>query len=99
MIIGQELRQEGNKIILTNHIDDTLLRQLCYEEKKVVGKGFTPDKTMRKFGSVTPALLQTDPLLKEGLQAEMVGDSAWADRCYRLFFRLNPEYRCSEGGI
>ncbi|WP_144349814.1 hypothetical protein [Sporomusa termitida] len=99
MIIGQDIQQEGNKIILTNHIDDTLLRQQNYEEKKLVGRGFTPDKKLRKFGSVTPALIQADPLLREGLQAELNGDASWADRCYRLFFRLNPEYRCSEGGI
>ncbi len=99
MIIGQELQQEGNKIILVNHIDDTELRRQCYEEKKAIGKGFTPNKTQRKFGSVTPSLLQADPLLREGFQAEMAGDDKWADRCYRLFFRLNPGYRCSEGGI
>lgn len=99
MIIGQELRQEGNKIILVNHIDDTALRQQCHEERKLIGKGFTPDKAMRKFGSVTPSLLQADPLLREGFEAELNGDDQWADRCYRLFFRLNPDFRCSEGGI
>lgn len=99
MIIGQELLQEGNKITLINHVDDTELRRQCHEEKKLIGKGFTLDKTMRKFGSVTPSLLQADPILREGFQAEMAGDDEWADRCYRLFFRLNPGYRCSEGGI
>lgn len=99
MIIGQELRQEGNRIILTNHVDVSALRRQCHEEKQRIGRGFTADKTMRKFGSVTVSFIQADPLLREGFEAEMAGDSQWADRCYRLFFTLNPEFRCSEGGI
>lgn len=99
LIVGQELMRDGDKVILTNHLNFDELMRHNYEEKKIIGKGFTEKKKMRKFGCATPSLIQSDPLLREGLMAEMQGDDLHADRCYRLFFRLNPQFRCSEGSI
>jgi hypothetical protein len=100
MLIGQELKQNGETLVLTNHFHfNDCLRQ-NYEEKKDSGKGFIGRKKSRRIiGYVPAAMMKCNYLLKEGMEAELRGEDVHADKCYREFFRRNPEFRASRGGI
>jgi hypothetical protein len=93
-------------IILRNTVDPSALLEKIYQYKQekakegaMAAKGFNPERTTRFVGAVTPSIMIAHPLLREGWQAEMAGDQDYADRCFKLFFNTNPQYRTSLGQI
>ena len=93
-------------IKLTNRVDPSALLAQIYEQRQETAKaggldakGFSPDRNFREIGCVTPSLMMAHPLLREGLNAELSGNTDYANRCYKLFFNTNPEFRTSLGQI
>ena len=107
MITDQRLQfKPDGTIILTNHVDPSALLDKIKAKRQEVAKlggsaakGFSADKFKRHVGAVSTTLLLTQPLLKYGWQAELAGDQDTADRAYKLFFNMFPEYRTSLGSI
>lgn len=75
------------EVRLTRAVDLSLYLRANHEEKKLIGKGFSKGKTLRKIGSIP-----VDVLMKHGID---IND----DNAIRKFLREHPEYRCSEGDI
>lgn len=107
MIVDRKIEVSPDGVIkLTNRVDPSALLARIYEERQenakqggLSAKGFSPDKNFREIGWVTPSMMVAHPLLKEGLQAEMAGNADYANRCYKLFFNMNPNFRTSLGQI
>lgn len=107
MIVERKITiNPDGSIILRNTVDPSALLAQIYEERQeraklggLDAKGFSPDRTDRHVGRVTPSLMMAHPLLREGLRAEMNGDQDYADRAYKLFFNTNPQFRTSLGNI
>jgi hypothetical protein len=100
-----EISPEGI-ITMTNWVDPSALLAQLYEERQenaklggLDAKGFTPDRQLREIGGVTPSIMVAHPLLREGMQAGMSGNTEYASRCYKLFFNTNPLYRTSLGQV
>lgn len=107
MIVDRKIVVTPDGVIkLTNRVDPSALLAQIYEERQekakaggLDAKGFSPDRNFREIGWVTPSLMVAHPLLREGLQAEMAGNTDYANRCYKLFFNMNPTFRTSLGQI
>lgn len=107
MIVDRKIEVTPDGVIkLTNRVDPSALLAIIHEQRQetakqggLAAKGFSQDKNFREIGWVTPSMMVAHPLLKEGLQAEMDGNTDYANRCYKLFFNTNPDFRTSLGQI
>ncbi len=88
MVKGFELEvDKKGKITLRRAVDLSHYLKANYEEKKVIGKGFSQKKAFRKVGSIP-----IDVLLAYGID---VKDT----EAVKDFLKKHPEYRVSEGEI
>jgi len=86
------LKIEKDKFILHVISDLTPYLRKNYEEKKLIGKGFSKKRTWRKIGSIPLDFLLSLP--KEQ-QEEIMRDP----RAIKKILKKHPEFRCSEGEI
>ncbi|EDP74398.1 hypothetical protein [Hydrogenivirga sp. 128-5-R1-1] len=82
-----EFDNKTGKVRLTKAVDLSSFIKANYEEKKVIGKGFSQGKTFRKIGSIP-----IDVLIAHNID---INDP----EAIRDFLKKHPEYRTSEGSI
>jgi len=87
-----EFDRRSGELRLAKKVDYTDAVKDNYEEKKVMGKGFSKKKTARKVASIPLDVLMSLPPEKF---FEIMND----DNALRKFLRENPQFRCSEGDV
>jgi hypothetical protein len=75
------------KVELRRTVDLSAFLYSNYQERKLIGRGFSKGGNLRKIGSIP-----VDVLIKHGIDIH-------DDNAIRKFLREHPEYRCSEGAI
>jgi len=86
------LQIDGEKFVLRVISDLTPILKKNYEEKKLIGKGFSKKRTWRKIGTIPIDFLLSLP--KEQ-QEEIMKDP----KAIKKILKKHPEFRCSEGEI
>ena len=86
------LQIDGEKFVLRVISDLTPYLRKNYEERKLIGKGFSKKRTWRKIGFIPLDFLLSLP--KEQ-QEEIMKDP----KANKKILKKYPEFRCSEGEI
>jgi len=86
------LQIDGEKFVLRVISDLTPYLRKNYEERKLIGKGFSKKRTWRKIGFIPLDFLLSLP--KEQ-QEEIMKDP----KAIKKILKKYPEFRCSEGEI
>ena len=86
------LQIDGEKFVLRVISDLTPYLRKNYEERKLIGKGFSKKRTWRKIGFIPLDFLLSLP--KEQ-QEEIMKDP----KAIKKILKKHPEFRCSEGEI
>jgi len=84
------IEEKEGHYTLIKRVDLTDLCQLNYEERKIIGKGFTQGKTMRKIASIPIEAILSEPVeVQEALMKDPMALKKW--------LREHPEYLTCEG--
>ena len=94
-----DIDEKQGSVEIRSLVDSTSLDAANSEEKRLIGKGFTQNHTMRKIANIDPndwhlLLLQMD---KDALAFEASGMTD--KKAFKRLLLRFPEWRCSEGGI
>lgn len=90
MILQQKLRQEGDKLILTNKIDCKAALDLVSDANKSGGQR---GKTMRCIGHIPPEYWMFDPWLLQAKKAMQAGDKYEYMKMINKFFSIHPAFK------
>ena len=86
------LQIEKDKYFLHVITDLTPYLRKNYEEKKLIGKGFSKKRTWRKIGTIPIDFLLS---LSREQQEEIMKNP----KAIKKLLKKHPEFRCSEGEI
>jgi hypothetical protein len=89
----------GDEIKLAVVSDTTDIDELNAAERKIIGKGFTADRTMRKLANIPMDALETLCALGDR-NALNYRESDYTDAgALLMLLSYHPEFRCSEGNV
>lgn len=88
----ERLYEEKGKIIFQRTVDLSDYIMANYEEKKIIGRGFSSKKTFRKIASIPIEAILALPQ-EQGFA--ILHD----ERALKEFLRKNPQFLCCEGNF
>ena len=100
MIIHQQLKIDGDKVILRNVTEDDPVAKAARARRSELNldgnaKGWSAGRTLMHAAMIDPDVYFHDPLCREMQRLKAAGNHEAARRVLRLFLSLNPQYRCS----
>lgn len=104
MIVGQELKVAGDRVVLRSVTDDGAVARAAAERRRELAlagnaRGLSAEGTLQHVAMIPEEVYHFDPLCREYHRLRTAGNTTEAKRVLRLFLGMNPQYRCSEARL
>ena len=101
MLVRQELKVDGDKVLLRNVADDAGAAKAAHERRRELAlagnaRGVSAGGTLQHVAMIPEEVYHFDPLCREYQRLRAAKNPEEARRVLRLFLGLNPQFRCSE---